>query len=267
MCRPPGADHGALLAWLGGPPGRRGELRARRDGGQRGGRLRGARRHAPPRHRHAAARAPGVAGPAARADRVHRRRRCWTTRRCWACSPSAGLPVQRTLADGEVQLTFPLPGDDADPNVDSYLDSVARRESRADVASLRYLLAPRSVAVIGASRRPRTVGPVHPAQHRARRLRRPGLRRQPARPQHGGHPLRRLGRGPARGARPGGHRGARGGGARGRRCVRPPRGAGPGGHHLRPGRRGRGPAGHLPAVRHAAGRAELPGRRWCPASA
>ncbi len=71
---------------------------------------------------------------------------------------SAGLPVHRTLADGEVQLTFPLPGDDADPNVDSYLDSVARRESRADVASLRSVLAPRSVAVIGASRRPRTVG-------------------------------------------------------------------------------------------------------------
>jgi acyl-CoA synthetase (NDP forming) len=57
-----------------------------------------------------------------------------------------------------VQLTFPLPGDDADPNVDTYLDSVARRESRADVASLRFVLEPRSVAVIGASRRPRTVG-------------------------------------------------------------------------------------------------------------
>jgi acyl-CoA synthetase (NDP forming)/GNAT superfamily N-acetyltransferase len=71
---------------------------------------------------------------------------------------SAGLPVQRSLADGEVQLTFPLPGDDGDPNVDVYLDSVASRESRADVASLHCLLEPRSVAVIGASRRLNTVG-------------------------------------------------------------------------------------------------------------
>ena len=50
-------------------------------------------------------------------------------------------------------LTFPLPCDEADRSLDSYLDSVAARESRADVASLRHLLQPGSVAVIGASRR------------------------------------------------------------------------------------------------------------------
>jgi acyl-CoA synthetase (NDP forming) len=65
----------------------------------------------------------------------------------------AGLPVRRTLVDGDVQLTFPLPYDEADRSLDSYLDSVAARESRADVASLEHLLRPDSVAVIGASRR------------------------------------------------------------------------------------------------------------------
>jgi acyl-CoA synthetase (NDP forming)/GNAT superfamily N-acetyltransferase len=70
----------------------------------------------------------------------------------------AGLPVRRRLADGYVELTFPLPRDDADQALGVYLSSVDRRESRADVASLRFLLQPRSVAVIGASRTTRTVG-------------------------------------------------------------------------------------------------------------
>ena len=70
----------------------------------------------------------------------------------------AGLPVRRKVADGAVELTFPLPGDDSDQVLAGYLDSVASRESRADVVSLRSVLEPGSVAVIGASRRPRTVG-------------------------------------------------------------------------------------------------------------
>jgi acyl-CoA synthetase (NDP forming)/RimJ/RimL family protein N-acetyltransferase len=65
----------------------------------------------------------------------------------------AGLPAQRKLVDGDVHLTFPLPRDEADRRLSDYLDSVAARESRADVASLRHLLRPDSVAVIGASRR------------------------------------------------------------------------------------------------------------------
>ena len=65
----------------------------------------------------------------------------------------AGLPVQRRLVDGDVLLTFPLPADEADRHLDEYLDSVDARESSADVASLRHLLAPTSVAVVGASRR------------------------------------------------------------------------------------------------------------------
>ena len=65
----------------------------------------------------------------------------------------AGLPVRRQYADGDVILTFPLPGDEADQSFGTYLDSVAARESRADVASLCHLLHPASIAVIGASRR------------------------------------------------------------------------------------------------------------------
>ena len=71
---------------------------------------------------------------------------------------AAGLPVERHYADGIFELTFPLPSEDADPTLDSYLNAVADRESRAEVASLRHVLAPESVAVIGASRRRGTVG-------------------------------------------------------------------------------------------------------------
>jgi acyl-CoA synthetase (NDP forming)/GNAT superfamily N-acetyltransferase len=70
----------------------------------------------------------------------------------------AGLPVERRFADGVVELTFPLPREDAGPALEDYLDVVAERERRADVASLRHVFAPESVAVIGASRRQGTVG-------------------------------------------------------------------------------------------------------------
>ena len=72
----------------------------------------------------------------------------------------AGLPAKRQLADGLIDLTFPLPQDDADSHLDSYLDTVATRERSADAASLRYLLQPGSVAVVGAGRRMGTVGRV-----------------------------------------------------------------------------------------------------------
>jgi acyl-CoA synthetase (NDP forming)/GNAT superfamily N-acetyltransferase len=70
----------------------------------------------------------------------------------------AGLPVQRRFADGVVELTFPLPGIRDDQTLDAYLASVASREGRADVASLSHLLRPASVAVVGASREPGSVG-------------------------------------------------------------------------------------------------------------
>jgi acyl-CoA synthetase (NDP forming)/GNAT superfamily N-acetyltransferase len=70
----------------------------------------------------------------------------------------AGLPVLRKSADGVVDLTFPLPSGAAGTALDSYLDAVGGRELSADVASLRHVLAPASVAVIGAGRRTGTVG-------------------------------------------------------------------------------------------------------------
>ena len=73
---------------------------------------------------------------------------------------NAGLPVQRRFSNGVYQLTFPLPREAGGTALDSYLSAVAERESSADVASLRHLLAPESVVVIGASRRREAVGRV-----------------------------------------------------------------------------------------------------------
>ena len=70
----------------------------------------------------------------------------------------AGLPVHRTLADGAYDFTFPLPADEADAALGTYRGAVAERERSADVASLRHILTPASVAVIGASRRPASIG-------------------------------------------------------------------------------------------------------------
>jgi acyl-CoA synthetase (NDP forming)/GNAT superfamily N-acetyltransferase len=70
----------------------------------------------------------------------------------------AGLPMRWQLSEGVVELTFPLPAGDGDHSLDSYLDTVAARESRAGVVSLRHLLQPASVAVVGASRRRGTIG-------------------------------------------------------------------------------------------------------------
>jgi acyl-CoA synthetase (NDP forming)/GNAT superfamily N-acetyltransferase len=70
----------------------------------------------------------------------------------------AGLPVQSKREDGVVSITIPLPPDDTGRHLESYLETVAVRERSASVASLRPVFAPRSVAVIGASRHPGTVG-------------------------------------------------------------------------------------------------------------
>jgi predicted CoA-binding protein/GNAT superfamily N-acetyltransferase len=71
----------------------------------------------------------------------------------------AGLPVQRHYTDEIYELTFPLPREDGTA-LDTYLSAVAERESSTDVASLRHLLAPESVVVVGASRRREAVGRV-----------------------------------------------------------------------------------------------------------
>jgi acyl-CoA synthetase (NDP forming)/GNAT superfamily N-acetyltransferase len=72
----------------------------------------------------------------------------------------AGLRPHRTLADGVYELSFPLPGGEVDTGSGAYREAVAERERSADVASLRHVLTPESVAVIGVSRRPGSVGRV-----------------------------------------------------------------------------------------------------------
>jgi acyl-CoA synthetase (NDP forming)/GNAT superfamily N-acetyltransferase len=66
----------------------------------------------------------------------------------------AGLPVKTRRAEGTVEVTIPLPTEE----LEAYLDTVSRRERDAGVKSLAPLFSPESVAVIGASRRPGTVG-------------------------------------------------------------------------------------------------------------
>jgi acyl-CoA synthetase (NDP forming)/GNAT superfamily N-acetyltransferase len=70
----------------------------------------------------------------------------------------AGLPVVSKSEDGVVAITIPLPPDDVGRQLEDYLDTVAGRERSATVASLQPVFAPRSVAVIGTSRRAGTVG-------------------------------------------------------------------------------------------------------------
>ena len=70
----------------------------------------------------------------------------------------AGLRAHRALADGVYEVSFPLPASEGDAGLGTYRDAVAERERSADVASLRHVLTPASVAVIGASRRPGSVG-------------------------------------------------------------------------------------------------------------
>ena len=65
----------------------------------------------------------------------------------------AGLSATRRMEDGVVELTMPVPRSAGLGEPSRYLDAVAGREQRADVASLAPLLAPRSVAVVGASHR------------------------------------------------------------------------------------------------------------------
>lgn len=64
----------------------------------------------------------------------------------------AGWPVQRSYESGIVDLLF-----DLQPSA-SYLATVAEREQRADSRSVARVLLPRSIAVIGASDRPGSVG-------------------------------------------------------------------------------------------------------------
>ncbi|KRV48984.1 CoA-binding protein [Wenjunlia vitaminophila] len=64
-----------------------------------------------------------------------------------------GLPVSRRYEGGEVRCTVWLRDEQG-----RYLDAVDDRARRADVASMEHLLRPRCVAVVGAGRKPTSVG-------------------------------------------------------------------------------------------------------------
>src|SRR5215467_12728655 len=129
VCRPADADHAALLALLGG-----------RVAGLASYELTGT---------------PGVAEIAfAVADDMHGRGNAAMLR----VFADAGLAVRRRMVDDVIELTMPIPRAAALGADSAYLDAVANREQRADVASLAPLLAPRSVVVVGASRREGSIG-------------------------------------------------------------------------------------------------------------
>ena len=64
----------------------------------------------------------------------------------------AGWPLQRRFESGVVDLDWEL------ADTDQFLDSVERREQRADSRAVTRILLPRAIAVIGASERPGSVG-------------------------------------------------------------------------------------------------------------
>ncbi|PIE33245.1 MAG: hypothetical protein CSA55_02160 [Ilumatobacter coccineus] len=64
----------------------------------------------------------------------------------------AGWPVQRRFESGVIDIDFPL-----DPTSE-FIDSVERREQRADSRAIARLLLPSSIAVVGASDTPDSIG-------------------------------------------------------------------------------------------------------------
>ena len=70
----------------------------------------------------------------------------------------AGLAVRRRSGNGVVELSMLIPHSTALSEASLYLDAVAGREQQANAASLEPLLAPRSVAVVGAGHLPGSIG-------------------------------------------------------------------------------------------------------------
>ena len=66
----------------------------------------------------------------------------------------AGWPVERRFESGVVDLDFPL------DDTEEFLDSVERREQRADSRAMARFLLPRTIAVVGASDEPGSIGDV-----------------------------------------------------------------------------------------------------------
>ena len=72
--------------------------------------------------------------------------------RMWQVITDSGLPVRRHIADAVTHVDLDL------APAEGYLDALAEREERADVASLSAVLSPRSIVVVGAGRSPDSVG-------------------------------------------------------------------------------------------------------------
>ncbi|HWG94533.1 MAG TPA: GNAT family N-acetyltransferase [Mycobacteriales bacterium] len=75
-----------------------------------------------------------------------------SNRRMLTVFRSAGFEVERELADGYVELSYPIGVTEAS------LEVMRAREHRAEARSVARLLAPSAVAVVGASREPGTAG-------------------------------------------------------------------------------------------------------------
>ena len=75
-----------------------------------------------------------------------------SNRRMLAVFRSAGFALSREMADGYVEVSFPIQETPASVGV------VRAREHRAEARSVARLLAPKAVAVVGASREPGTAG-------------------------------------------------------------------------------------------------------------
>ncbi len=73
-------------------------------------------------------------------------------RRMLAVFRAAGFEITRELADGYVELSFPI------QETEASIEVVRGREHRAEARSVARLLAPQAVAVVGASREPGTAG-------------------------------------------------------------------------------------------------------------
>ena len=90
--------------------------------------------------------------PPTRASSASSQRSCRTTGRCSGVFAGAGLEVTRELDGGEFEVRFPI------ASTEPYRTRVDERDHLAVTASLRPFFEPRSVAVIGASRRRGSIG-------------------------------------------------------------------------------------------------------------
>ena len=186
---------------------------------------------------------------------------CRPTSAWWRVFRKAGFELRSTFDEGVIEVHLDL---QPTPEAEAAIEA---RAQRAEAEAVRLLLAPRSVAVIGAGRERGSVGHAVLRNLLAHEFDGPVYPVNPQADHVAGVPAvagRRRHRGPGR---PGRRGGAGGRGARGGRGLRP-QGRQGGHRHLRRlrrvGPRGRGAvrgrAAGRPPLRHPAARAQLPGR-------